>query len=65
MSFLHLTHHHNQRTVIVPDLLQSENYTGDITKYISCFLEANGGTICISIPVLKPFFMQCLPGIMM
>ncbi|KAF9878008.1 integral membrane protein [Colletotrichum karsti] len=53
-----------QRTVILPPLLESSDYTWDVPpQMIWGFIEVNAGLICAAVPALKPFFMRYLPFI--
>ncbi|KXJ87830.1 hypothetical protein Micbo1qcDRAFT_207595 [Microdochium bolleyi] len=51
-----------QRTIILPSLLNSTDYTWDVVpQMIWGFLEVNVGVVCAALPALKPLFTRYLP----
>lgn len=51
-----------RRTVLLPPLFKTEDYTFDIDKQLNwAAVEVNAGIICASVPALKPFFVRYLP----
>nr|XP_036578664.1 uncharacterized protein CTRU02_11254 [Colletotrichum truncatum]KAF6785996.1 integral membrane protein [Colletotrichum truncatum] len=54
-----------QRTIILPPLLESSDYTWEVPPQIIWgFVEINAGLVCAAVPALKPFFMRYLPFIL-
>ncbi|KAK1856048.1 integral membrane protein [Colletotrichum chrysophilum] len=52
-----------KRTIILPPLMKSLDYSWDVAEQFNwSFVEANAGTVCASVPGLKPFFMRYLPS---
>ncbi|KAF2439773.1 hypothetical protein P171DRAFT_524858 [Karstenula rhodostoma CBS 690.94] len=51
-----------QRTIILPHLLNSSDYTWDVVpQMVWGFLEVNTGVVCAALPASKPLFTRYLP----
>jgi hypothetical protein len=51
-----------QRTIILPELLNSPDYTWDVVpQMVWGFLEVSTGVVCAALPALKPLFTRYLP----
>lgn len=53
-----------KRTVIMPPLLASADYTWNLSQqFIWSFVEVNGGLVCASLAALNPLFTRYIPYI--